>query len=79
MILNDKAIKEHVTALELELGNLKAQIAEKPAPPSLNDRVAELEIKQAKLWGLLIEQSRNGKDKLTKFGRKFGGLMRDSQ
>ncbi len=40
-------------------------------------RVAELELKMAKLWSLLLETSQaTGKEKLTKFGRRFGGKSR---
>jgi len=37
------------------------------------ERLADLEVKMAKLWSLLIEQTPNGRDKLSKFGRRFGG------
>jgi hypothetical protein len=42
-------------------------------PVNHEERIAELEIKMAKLWNLLLEKSLKGEDKLTKFGRRFGG------
>lgn len=40
-------------------------------------RLADLEVKMAKLWGLLLETTPNGKEKVSKFGRKFGGQVRN--
>lgn len=40
------------------------------------ERLADLEVKMAKLWSLLVEQNSFGKEKLTKFGRLFGGKAR---
>lgn len=42
-------------------------------PLNHEERIAELEIKMSKLWGLLIEKNIKGEDKLSKFGRRFGG------
>lgn len=45
----------------------------------LGARIAELELKMSKLWNMLIEISpTTGKEKLTKFGRKFGGKSKMS-
>ncbi len=37
------------------------------------NRLADLEIKMAKLWSMLTDQSMTGKDKLSKYGKTFGG------
>jgi len=42
-------------------------------PEKHEERIAELEIKMAKLWSMLLEVSPSGKDKISKFGRRFGG------
>lgn len=57
-----KAIKTEITILK-ERRDLSADIGA---------RVAELELKMSKLWSMLIETSSTGKEKLTRFGRRFG-------
>lgn len=42
-------------------------------PQNHEERIAELEIKISKLWSMLTETTVTGKDKLSKFGRRFGG------
>jgi len=47
---------------------------EKPAPPALVERVADLEVKMSKLWGLVVETNpQTGKDRLNKHGRHLLG------
>jgi len=41
-------------------------------PEKHEERICELEAKIAKLWSLLIEVDQRGKDKVTKFGIRFG-------
>jgi len=43
---------------------------------SFIERVADLEIKMAKLWSLLSEETPRGKTKLTKFGKVAGEKFR---
>lgn len=38
-------------------------------------RLADLEVKMVKLWGLLVTSTPNGQDKLTKHGRLFGSKI----
>ena len=45
-------------------------------PQNHEERIAELEIKIAKLWSMLTEVSPTGREKLSKFGRRFGGQSR---
>ena len=45
-------------------------------PQNHEERIAELEIKIAKLWSLLIEVTPTGKERLSKFGRRFGGMSK---
>jgi len=47
-------------------------------PPEYAARIADLEVKMAKLWGLLVETTPAKKEKLTKYGKMFGGKARDS-
>lgn len=68
MIFNDMQIIAEITELK-KLIDKKPDKLEKDA----YERVADLEVKMAKLWGLLVENNAYGKEKLTKFGRKFGG------
>lgn len=39
-------------------------------------RLADLEVKMAKLWAILLETTPNGKEKASKFGKRFGGQLR---
>jgi len=83
MIFEDKKIQLQIDAISLTLGLIKSELEKKPdkLEKDAYERLADLEVKMAKLWGLLVEQNAYGKDKLTKFGRKFGGLaaMRNNQ
>lgn len=49
----------------------------KPMPEQYQERLAEAEVKLAKLWGLLVKTSPTGKEGLSKHGRLFGGAARD--
>jgi len=44
-----------------------------PNPPEYAGRIADLEVKMAKLWALLVQQDIRNNDKLTRFGKSFGG------
>ena len=68
MIWNDLQIMNEIKELRLELEK-KPDKLEKDA----YERLADLEVKMAKLWNLLITQTSTGKEKTTKFGRMFGG------
>lgn len=48
-----------------------------PNPPEYAARIADLEIKMAKLWAVLIEVNSRNQEKLTKFGKRFGGAAKD--
>lgn len=44
-------------------------------PEDHGARLAEIEVKMAKLWGLLIKMNeRTGEEKLTKHAKRFGGM-----
>ncbi len=44
-----------------------------PLTKDEKERLADLEVKMSKLWGLLLETTPSGKEKVSKFGRRFGG------
>ncbi len=68
-----QCLEGEVIGLEETFEKLKEEIKPNPLDKSAYERIADLEVKMAKLWGLLTEQNAYGKEKLTKFGRKFGG------
>lgn len=81
------ATKEDVIEYERDMDIMKTKIANvqdalEKKPDKLDkdayERLADLEVKMAKLWGLLVETNAYGKDKLTKHGKFFGGAMRGS-
>lgn len=61
--------------LEENLKVLQVNVQQKPdkLEKDAYERLADLEVKMARLWGLLTEELPSGKTKLSKFGRKFGG------
>ncbi len=67
------------TKIMLEIANLRALIEKKPdkLEKDAYERIADLEIKMAKLWNALLETTPTGKTKLTRFGRMFGGQHKD--
>jgi len=83
MIFLDKEIKKEIELLKATIDILHNEIKQKPnkLEKDASERLAELEVKMAKLWALLVETNTYGKEKLTKFGRKFGGAaaMRNNQ
>lgn len=66
--------------LEEELEKMEKKYAELLVSPSNAnthpERIAELEVKMAKLWGLLLTVTPKGEDKLTRTGKRFGGQSR---
>lgn len=71
----DDDCKNRYDNLRMELRlEFKQELEKLKADPSLMvGRVADLEVKMAKLWGLLVEQTPRKQDKLSKYGRRFGG------
>jgi len=56
----------------LEIEN-KINLIQLSPTAQFQDRLAEIEVKTAKLWSLLTEKTDRGKDRLSKYGRMFGG------
>jgi len=81
MIFNDHQIKIELEAIAKAMSDLRSKIDQKPdrLEKDAYERIADLEVKMAKLWSLLTEQNQMGKDKLTKFGRRFGGAMQNNR
>lgn len=78
--LGKQEIDEKLDSLGLQITLLAKDLKElqnrKPSSDTseLSNRVADLEIKIAKIWHLAITTTPNGQEKLTKVGRKiFGG------
>lgn len=75
-----KKDKEELRAM---LDAMLLQIGNQATKPDITKehmaRVAELEVKMAKLWSLLMEVSQStGKEKLSRFGRRFGGKSQNN-
>jgi len=64
-------LREYVDTLTIQLMQLQQKKPESNA--ELANRVADLEVKMSKLWTLLTETNVQGKDKLSKYGKVFGG------
>ena len=47
-------------------------------PEKHEERICELEAKMAKLWNLLIEVNMKNQEKPSKFGRRFGGQLKNT-
>jgi peptidoglycan hydrolase CwlO-like protein len=63
-------LDRHVDKLQTDFKELKNR---KDISEDTLSRIADLEVKMAKLWALLVETTPMGKEKLSKFGRRFGG------
>jgi len=82
----NKKRKEEIENIKQDLTNMRilleqhtkeyAMLLEK-TPPSTTEfanRIADLEVKMAKLWAVLVEIDKRGRDKPSQFARrKFGG------
>lgn len=75
-ILGMKQFKSEIQQQIEDLGK-DLKISKAAQPPEYATRIADLEVKMAKLWALLVEVTPSNKEKLTKFGRMFGGKARD--
>jgi len=65
--------------ISVELKELRKALASQQKPTHADDiggRVAELEVKMAKLWTMLTTVTPNGQEKLSKAGKRFGGKSR---
>lgn len=66
-----ESLKDEISALQKEIERLKSR---PEYPPSINERIADLEIKMTRLWNLLTETTpMSNKTKLSKYGKMFGG------
>lgn len=73
-------MRERILELTLKVESILIAGEELKAQKNLTKdelaRLADLEVKMAKLWGILLETTPSGKDKISKFGRKFGGQIK---
>jgi len=74
---NLKATMRVEMAEELQKIRIEMDARLKPMPAEYAERLAELEVKLAKLWGLLVKTSPTGQERLTKHGKMFGGSSRN--
>jgi hypothetical protein len=73
----DASIVRMRAEMSAEIDKLRETLDKKPLPDNFHDRLADLEVKVSKLWMMLTEKSPTGKDKLSRYGRMFGGANRD--
>lgn len=66
---------EQLYDLRKEIEKISQEKESKPLSKDNHERLAELEVKVAKLWGLLTEKDLRGKEKLSRMGRMFGGKL----
>jgi hypothetical protein len=64
-----------IQKIKEDISIIKAELEKKPnkLEKDVYERLADLEIKMSKLWSLLLETNQIGKEKLTKFGKLYGG------
>jgi len=68
-----ESIKHTLSLLEAKLETLKET---KTISESDKETLAELSIKMAKLWSLLLDKTPNGKEKINKTGKRlYGGKL----
>lgn len=59
--------------MSVKLAELEERLKKDQNPKDTQERLAELEVKMNKLWTLLTTTTPNGQDKLSKYGKMFGG------
>jgi len=61
-----------------DIATIKAELQKKPdkLEKDVYERLADLETKMAKLWSLLLETTPRGKEKLTRYGKLYGGKLK---
>lgn len=77
-MFND-GIKDALEGQIVAMNAIKDAIVSHKTPAYSEDigaRVAELEVKMAKLWGMLTTVTPTGEEKLSKTGKRFGGKSR---
>lgn len=73
----DASIMRMRAEMQEEMEKLRESLEKKPLPENFHDRLADLEVKMSKLWLMLTEKTPNGREKLSRYGRMFGGSARD--
>lgn len=62
-----------IATLNVKIAELEERLKKDQNPKDTQERLAELEVKMNKLWTLLTTTTPNGQDKLSKYGKMFGG------
>ncbi len=80
--LTDKEFKQYLLDLdtarqEVESARASLKNTPKEVTKEYAERLADVEVKVAKLWTLLVEATPKGKDRLTSYGKVFGGKARN--
>jgi len=75
MIIKDKEIMAKIAQLDRMQTDFANELTKKPdkLEKDVYERLADLEVKMAKLWDALLTTTETGKTKVTKLGRRFGG------
>ena len=68
IISKEEELRQEILRLEKKYALMLSSMIDKKMD---NDRLAELEIKMAKLWDLLTEKTPTGREKVSKFGKGF--------
>lgn len=66
-----------IAQMNAKVAQLEAKLKEEKKADGHAERIADLEIKMGKLWGMLTDKTPAGGDKLSKYGRMFGGKSRE--
>ena len=71
----NKFLMDELVSLKAELSKTNLNLEKKPdkLEKDAYERLADLEVKMAKLWSMLLEVDKFGKEKLSKYGKRFGG------
>jgi len=81
VIIKDKEILAKIAQLDRMQTDFANELTKKPdkLEKDVYERLADLEVKMAKLWDALLMTTETGKTKVTKLGRRFGGLTLNNQ
>ena len=67
-------LMENIIELKDKLAQMEIKLEKTPSSTQeYANRLADVEVKVSKLWTLLTTSTPNGQDKLSKYGKVFGG------
>lgn len=75
---SEERIYQDMDKIKKQLDELESRVMMmQTSKADITPRMADVEVKMAKLWSMLTETTPRNKEKLSRFGKMFGGQNKD--